>query len=171
MPPALRALSGGRPPRSAADLSDGVHPAVGIPPMPRHLSQAARAEWKRITPLLEELGLISELDRAALALYCQAWGRVVELEDQIRTRQREAEAAGKTAAEALTRTTPTGFERESPLVRMAAEASVACDRYLAAFGMSPATRARVTASRNGGQLGLPGVEDPVAEKLAKLRAV
>ncbi|MCA8251575.1 P27 family phage terminase small subunit [Burkholderia multivorans] len=43
-----------------------------------HLNREARKEWKRITVELEKLGLISRLDRAALTLCCQAWGRLVE---------------------------------------------------------------------------------------------
>ena len=78
-PAALKLLEG-NPGKRALNLSDGVNPRVQIPSAPDHLGKEARKEWKRITPLLEELGLISGLDRAALALYCQAVGRLSELE-------------------------------------------------------------------------------------------
>lgn len=78
-PAALKALEG-NPGKRALDLSAGVNPRVEVPSAPRHLGKEARKEWARITPVLEELGLISGLDRAALALYCQAVGRLSELE-------------------------------------------------------------------------------------------
>ena len=41
-------------------------------------------EWRRVTPLLSTLGLLSRIDRAALAMYCEAWGRWVEAEEALR---------------------------------------------------------------------------------------
>ena len=70
----------GNPGKRSLNLSEGVNPRVEIPSAPKHLGIEARKEWKRITPLLEELGLVSGLDRTALALYCQAVGRLSELE-------------------------------------------------------------------------------------------
>src|SRR3990167_6300738 len=78
-PTALKLLEG-NPGKLALNLSDGVNPRIEVPTAPKHLSPEARKEWKRITPLLEELGLISGLDRAALGLYCQSVGRLSELE-------------------------------------------------------------------------------------------
>jgi hypothetical protein len=68
---------------------------------------------------------------------------------------------------------PSGIARESIHMRLLRDAEVRCDRALAHFGLSPAQRARVTASRElGKKLGLPGVEaDPVQSKLARLHAV
>jgi phage terminase small subunit len=42
-------------------------PRPGIPSCPSHLSLTAKAEWRRIVPLLSECGLVTEIDRAALA--------------------------------------------------------------------------------------------------------
>ena len=45
-----------------------------IPPtMPKRLDAEARAEWKRIIPLLMAMGIIGQVDRAALVELCQAW--------------------------------------------------------------------------------------------------
>ena len=76
-PNALRLLEGNAGKR-ALNLSEGINPRIEIPTAPKHLGIEARKEWKRITPLLEELGLISGLDRAALTLYCDAVGRLAE---------------------------------------------------------------------------------------------
>ena len=58
-------------------------PPVEIPSAPDHLNEVAKQEWNRIAEKLERLGLISELDRAALAAYCCAYGRWVEAEEAL----------------------------------------------------------------------------------------
>ena len=158
--PAMLKLLRGNPGRRAIDLSDGVHPEVAIPAMPRWLCAEARVEWKRIVPELQLLGLLTRLDRAALAIYCQSFGRLVQVEYAIGAHQAELAAKGELVAHALVQTTPTGFAREDVLSKMAADLRIQVDRFLTAFGLSPSSRSRVTASRNAGQLALPGVEQP-----------
>jgi P27 family predicted phage terminase small subunit len=55
-------------------------PDIGIPKIPRHLTRTARKEWRRIVPLLFENGLVTLIDMAALAGYCQSFARMEELE-------------------------------------------------------------------------------------------
>lgn len=58
--------------------------AVGaVPNPPTRLKGEALREWKRITPELERLGLLSNLDRAILVLYCSAWQKYVELSEEL----------------------------------------------------------------------------------------
>ena len=53
---------------------------MGLPTCPAHLCLSARAAWKRLARLLHDIGLLSGLDRSALAACCQAYGRWVEAE-------------------------------------------------------------------------------------------
>lgn len=139
----------GNPGRRTLDLSDGVQPEVSVPDVPAHLSLEARKEWRRITVELEAVGLISCLDRAALAIYCQTWGRLVLAEKALAAKQKQAKDSGLDEADAVfTQTTPTGFQRESALFRVVGKLQQDCDRYLASFGMSPSSRSRVKASEN-----------------------
>lgn len=158
LPANVKLLTGTTPRRIAADLSDGIHPAVAVPDAPEHLSPEARAEWERITPRLHELGLVAEIDRAALASYCAVYGRLQLVEAALCAEQARRAADGQDPATALVHTTPTGFSREAVYSRLAADLIVQLDRALSAFGLSPATRARVVASRNTGQQQLPGFE-------------
>lgn len=172
-PLAVKALTGARI-RTAADLGDGVHPEVRVPTMPKHLIGPARTEWKRIAPLLIELRLLTELDRAALTMYCQAWGELVTLQQQINAEMREACEAGKPDTSALWARLPSGIARPSVLVKLRDDAEARTERMLGHFGLSPSQRSRVTASRASGQQALPGMEvpaDPVAARLLHLRAV
>lgn len=170
-PEALKALTGARI-RMAADLGEGVNPPVGAPAMPRHLVGPARTEWKRIAPLLVDLGLLTQLDRAALTMYCEAWGEVVLLSSQIVVERKASAASGRPETDALWRTLPSGIARPTVLVKLRDEAVARCERFLSHFGLSPSQRARVTASRDpGNQPQLPGMEDPVNARLGKLSLV
>jgi P27 family predicted phage terminase small subunit len=59
-------------------------PAIRVPTCPAHLNPSAKAEWKRLARQMHVLGMISELDRAALAAYCQAYGRWAEAERKLK---------------------------------------------------------------------------------------
>jgi len=159
-PTALKLLEG-NPGKRALNLSDGVNPRVEIPSIPKHLRVEARKEWKRIAPLLEDLGLISGLDRAALALYCQAVGSLTELEMAFNGKVQANVEAGMSyfdAVFAASRTiTPSGYEQQSVIVNLIAGHRLQVHRHLMHFGLSPAARARVQPS-NYAQPSLPGFE-------------
>lgn len=55
-------------------------PDVSIPKCPTWLSKEAKREWKYITPHLASLGLLTMIDRAAIASYCQLYAEWVRLE-------------------------------------------------------------------------------------------
>ena len=59
--------------RSDRALAHEVKPDTVIPPVPAHLTDEAKVEWGRISQELYQLGLLSNIDRAALAMYCQSW--------------------------------------------------------------------------------------------------
>jgi P27 family predicted phage terminase small subunit len=174
-PAALKLLEG-NPGKRALDLTAGVNPKIEIPSAPRHLSKEAAKEWKRITPLLEELGLISGLDRTALGLYCQAQGRLTELElafsGQVR-RVMDDKGLDYPAAvyEASHAVTPSGYAQQSVMVQLIKSHREQVNRYLMHFGLSPAARGRVQASNYiDPNLSLPGMEAKL-DGFAKFRVV
>ena len=157
-PAALHLLHGDPSKKGLSRLLDEtLRVPVEVPELPIYLryggdgpelAMEARAEWERITPHLTKLGLISAIDRAALANYCFYWAldvlaakRIIYLEDQ-----------------ALVETTPSGYKQIGVWLQIKNRASSALKAYLAEFGMSPAARARVTASDP--QMPLPGMEKP-----------
>lgn len=159
--PTVLKLLEGNPGKRALNLADGVNPRIEIPSPPKHLGQEARKEWKRIAPLLEELGLISGLDRAALALYCQAVGRLSELEMAFNGMVERHVGEGMSYADAVfaaSRTkTPSGYEQQSVIVNLISAHRLQVHRHLGHFGLSPSARARVQPS-NYAQPELPGIE-------------
>lgn len=171
-PAALKLLEGNAGKR-VLDLSAGVNPRVEIPTPPKHLGIEARKEWKRITPLLDELGLISGLDRTALALYCQATGRLAELETafngQVDRLHDEGKAKGVDYSTAVYQAsysvTPSGYAQQSVIVQLIKSHREQVNRYLMHFGLSPAARGRVQPS-NYVQPTLPGIDPAPGTKPA-----
>jgi len=108
----------------------------GVPEAPAFLGAFAAAEWRRIVPLLDDAGLLTPIDRAALAAYCVAWGQLAEAE---------------TALQGLppTVTDEHGLEVVNPAVepfqKKSLDAIGAFYRYAREFGMSPSARASVKA--------------------------
>lgn len=160
-PAALKLLEGNAGKRPL-DLAAGINPRIEIPSPPKHLSIEAKKEWKRITPLLEELGLISGLDRAALALYCQAAGRLAELETAFngmvaRLVEEKSMSYADAVYQASYAVTPSGYAQQSVIVQLIGKHREQLNRYLMHFGLSPAARGRVQAS-NYVQPTLPGID-------------
>ena len=165
-PAALKLLEG-NPGKRSLNLAEGINPRVEIPSAPKHLGIEARKEWKRITPILDELGLISGLDRAALALYCQAVGRLSELETAFNGIVNRLVEGGADNAGAMTypdavyaasySVTPSGYAQQSVIVQLIKSHREQVNRYLMHFGLSPAARGRLQAS-NYVQPTLPGID-------------
>ncbi|RFB73832.1 MULTISPECIES: phage terminase small subunit P27 family [unclassified Herbaspirillum] len=149
-------LMRGNPGKRPINLADGVNPEVAVPDAPRHLNKEARKEWKRITVELEKLGLISRLDRAALALYCQSWGRLVELETAFARRQEMLAEKSEDPTAAYIDVAPSGYRAHAVEINIIRSLQDEVHKFLQSFGLSPSSRSRVTPSTN--QMALPGME-------------
>ena len=106
--------------------------APRLPPCPRHLNPPAAAEWRRVARALQQAGVLTTFDRAALAAYCQAWGRWVEAEERLR----ETPPLVKT---------PSGYVQQSPWLTIVHKQLELMGRYMIELGMTPAARSRVAA--------------------------
>lgn len=112
---------------------------------PPFLSDDAKVEWGRMLQALVALKLVSSLDRAAFAAYCQAYGRWAQAERALATmRERDPNAAGL-----LVKTTGDNII-QNPLVGIANKAMADMVRYAAEFGMTPSARVRLNGSGGGG---------------------
>lgn len=158
-PPQLRLLTGNAGKKPLASLLDDVvRPDVEIPDCPAHLEGEARAEWERLTPHLQALGLISQIDRAALAGYCDTWGEYVWAAERIKALN--AEASDATGERGRVWDTPSGYKQISVLQQIRNRALEQMKSFLSMFGMSPSDRSRVTQSDpRGDQIPLPGMDE------------
>jgi P27 family predicted phage terminase small subunit len=104
-----------------------------LPGPPAQLSAEAKREWWRLGKQLATLGLLTNIDRAALALYCQAWARWLEAEKALKTYGVMVKS-------------PNGFPMQSPYLAVANKAMEQIRAMLTEFGMSPSSRTRVHAA-------------------------
>jgi len=74
-PTALKKLHGSATSR-INEHEPKVEPSAIEPP--EFLNDEARAEWARVCPLLFKARVITELDRAIFASYCEAWATYVQ---------------------------------------------------------------------------------------------
>lgn len=123
---------------------DRARPPANLPTPPPHLTDAAKAEWKRKGNELLKLGLITAIDTSAFAVYCQAYARWAEAEEKL-----------KQASAIIP--TPSGFLQQSPYLAIANKAQEQMMKALIEFGMTPSSRTRVSAAPTAADA------DPLAE--------
>ena len=112
-------------------------PIASIPRAPSHLSKDAKTEWKRMSKTLYNLGLLTEIDRAALAAYCQAYGRWVESEKNVQKYGTVMISPDK------------GWPVQSPYLSIANKALEQMHKYLVEFGMTPSSRSKISVNKDG----------------------
>jgi len=133
-PPVLRALRGnpGKRPTTPA-LSRITSPPLSPEP-PKELRAAlgkeGATEWRRVVLAAPE-GLLTELDRSIMAMYCGGWARWLD-------------ATRELAAGAQTVRTPSGIERPNPMYAIQAQALATLLKTAVELGFTPSARAHVT---------------------------
>ena len=105
-------------------------PRDGAPNCPTWLSAEAKAEWRRLVPELEEIGLLSLVDRMALTTLCQAWAEFYE-------------ATKILEKEGRTFTTIAGYIVQHPAVAMQRSAWAGVKSFCSLFGLDPSSRSRM----------------------------
>ena len=145
----------GNPGKRAINTQEPVPERI-LPQPPPELTAEARGEWDRIAGELNRLGLLTGIDRAALAAYCQAYGRWSQAESAIaRMAERDRLTGG------LMIKTSNGNAIQNPLVGIANKAMADMVRYAAEFGMTPSARSRIRGEEASGQ-----TADPAAKYFA-----
>ncbi len=130
-------------------------PELGEPIMPKHLCPVARKEWKTIVPELLKLNVLTVVDRAALAAYCECFAlwerarREVAKNGITFTTKAVVKVGDKDEVIIL------GIKR-NPAVAVCSEALRMMKSYLVEFGLTPASRSRLSVEQP------PKDSDPMA---------
>jgi P27 family predicted phage terminase small subunit len=106
-------------------------PEVTIPECPAELGPVARREWDRLSKDLAALGLLTNLDRAALASYCVAHALWVQAIEAIQKYGSMVKS-------------PSGYPIQSPYVSIANRQTEIMMRIASEFGFTPASRSRIS---------------------------
>lgn len=136
-PSAIKKLQG-NPGKRPLNAKEPSAPA-GDPEMPADLPKAAQEEWNRIIPELRALGVLSKIDRAALAAYCHAYARWFEAEREITKRGIVIDEFGCSdeGEQFFLRS------KKNPAVTISESAMKLMKSFLVEFGMTPASRSRL----------------------------
>ena len=127
-PTAIKLLEG-NPGKRALNHAE-PKPRVVLPRPPEHLSDDEKAKWKMTVKELYPLGLITTIDKDALAMYCVIFVRWLKAEKLVR----EKGEIIKTAA---------GNIIQNPYLSIANRALDQLNKLGAEFGMTPSSRSRV----------------------------
>ena len=103
---------------------------TGVASIPEWLNDAAVEEWNNLAPSLLELGLLTDIDTQAFAVYCQSYAELIEAEAELLK-------GGKT------QTTKDGFQRKSPWLGVRDEAHKRMMQIGGQFGLTPSSRTRI----------------------------
>lgn len=129
-PSRLKALAGNPGKRPANKREPKPRTTTKIPKAPDHLDVGARREWKRLSAQLVGCGLLTDLDRDVLSMYCTAFSRWVAAE---RTVQRKGTVL----------LTAKGYPIVSPYLSIANKAFEQMRALLSELGLSPAARSSI----------------------------
>lgn len=111
-------------------------PEKKAPRCPKWLEPEARKEWRRLSKQMEKIGILTEVDMAAFASYCQAYARWKEAEEFI------------TQHGTIVRT-PSGYWQTVPQVSIAQQYLKIMNKIAEQFGLTPASRSRIIAGDGG----------------------
>jgi len=131
-PRGIRELEGNRGRRPLPDEPDFP---VGTT-FPRWMTPGAKTEWRRIYAELERAGVVTRLDRAALAAYCVWYDRWVCAEKAVR---KFFERHGTYAVR-----TKSGTVKAIPDLAVAKTANEEMRRWATEIGLTPSARTRVS---------------------------
>lgn len=126
-PTAIKELEGNPGKRQ---LNTNEPKPTGAAPCPEWLEDDAKTEWFRLSEQMERLGILTEVDMAAFAGYCQSYAR------------------WKAAEEFITRhgaivKTPSGYWQQVPQVSIAQQYLKQMNKFCEQFGLTPASRSRI----------------------------
>jgi P27 family predicted phage terminase small subunit len=132
-PTALRRAAGN--PGKRAWNHDEPQPPNDLPDCPAHLEGEAQAEWQRLASTLHQMGVLTTVDRAAMAAYCQCWGRWVEAEQKLKVTP-------------IMLKSPSGHVQQSPWLSIANRQLELMGRFMTELGLTPAARSRIVSLRD-----------------------
>jgi len=107
----------------------------GIPECPEFLCTEAKQEWNLLAPMLHNSGLLTKLDRNALAALCQVWARWLKAEELLKKH-------------GLLVKSPNNFLMQNPALAIANKSLEQMRLLLTEFGLTPSSRSRIPVTKS-----------------------
>lgn len=144
-PTALKVLEG-NPGKRPLNI-DEPKPKKKAPKCPSWLEPEAKKEWRRMSKTLEQIGVLTQVDGAAFAGYCQAYARWKEAEEFL-------------TKHGTIFKTPSGYIQQVPQVSIAQTYLKIMKDFCSEFGLTPSARTRIKADIETGK-----TDDPMEDIL------
>lgn len=103
---------------------------------PDHFNQEQKETWLDIVPQLVRAGVAKDIDQMALEVLCEKWSEY-------------REAQRKIAEHGFLVRTPNGYPQVSPYYSVAKQALNDFGKMMTEFGMTPASRSKVSTDSGG----------------------
>ena len=130
-PTALKVLEG-NPGKRPLNKNE-PKPEKKAPKCPSWLEPEAKKEWRRMSKILEELGILTEIDASAFSGYCQAYARWKEAEEFL-------------TKHGTIFKTSSGYIQQVPQVSIAQTYLKIMKDFCSEFGLTPSARSRIHAA-------------------------
>ncbi len=118
--------------RKLSRKHDEPEPTGGKPSCPTWLDREGKAEWRRTSASLEQMGLLKTCDRGMLAMLCQNWSEAVKYSTALNKMKEVA-----------------SLQDARRLRSMANEAWGRFERAATCFGLEPSGRSRIHVDTGG----------------------
>jgi phage terminase, small subunit, putative, P27 family len=119
----------GNPGKRSLNINE-PKPKRKAPSCPLWLEEEAKIEWARMEEQMEHLGILTEIDMAAFAGYCQAYARWKEAEEFL------------TQHGTIVKT-KSGYWQQVPQVSIAQTYLKIMNKFCEQFGLTPSSRSRI----------------------------
>lgn len=126
-PTQLKVISG-NPGKRPLNLSEPK--PEGPAQCPAWLDGGGKAEWRRVAPHLEKMGLLTAVDMAAFACYCDAVSKLEQANNKIESLGLIAKTGG-------------GGAKVSPYFTIRSKAMEEIRAFASEFGFTPSSRGRI----------------------------
>lgn len=124
-------------------------PPPSRPRCPDWLTKEAKAEWGRVVPVLDTLGVLSIVDRSSLAAYCESVSTFKAATEKVKAGILVKGQKGEAV--------------KNPALQVQRDAAKNIAAFSAMFGLSPADRVRLVGDAGAGRLG-PELGDVIGSK-------
>ena len=135
-----------RPKPTKLKLIDGIvnkkrinlnepNPKPKAPSMPKNMDKVAEKEWKSLGPILEKLGVLTNVDGGAFEALCVSYGEWVKYSRQAQEKP-------------LYKFEQTGYIQISPFVTLADKAFKNYIKLATEFGLTPSSRSRIVMAKD-----------------------
>lgn len=106
--------------------------------IPSWLDREGKKEWRRVSKELEELDLLTNIDTTALAIYCDAYSKLLQANKEIEDKGMFVEYTNKAGATNII---------ENPAIRTANKYIDVIRKMCGEFGLTPSARCKLTLPR------------------------